>query len=47
MTMEQQVGDAVNRALGERRAEMTNELFEAIVAEVVKTFTPIDYPADH
>ena len=44
MTMEQQVSEAVTRALGEHRAEMTQTLFDAIVAEVVKSFTPVTEP---
>jgi hypothetical protein len=44
MSMEQQVREAVERALGDRRAEMTNGLLEAIVAEVVKSFTPVRDP---
>ena len=47
MSMEEQVTIAVNKALGDHRAEMTDTLFNAIVAEVVKTFTPTQYPADH
>jgi hypothetical protein len=47
MSMREQIAMAVTKALGERRAEMTAELFDAIVLEVEKTFTPTQYPADH
>jgi hypothetical protein len=47
MTMREQIATAVTKALGDRRAEMTEGLFNAIVDEVEKTFTPVEHPADH
>ncbi len=50
MTMEQQVREAVARGwCHDKNAhkEMDVDLADAIVAEVVATFTPTKYPADH
>lgn len=33
-----------SKALGERRADMTDSLFNAIVSEVVAAFTPVRDP---
>lgn len=50
MSLEQQVREAVARGLRHPANEnkvIDPDLAEAIVAEVVKSFTPVEHPADH